>query len=180
MLKGMEEGLARFYIASIVLALDYLHAHAIVYRDLKPENVFIDQQGFVKLGDFGFAKARPPRHSNAWPRMGCQHVISGSADVLFKVTYFLCSSNPHSSQWLVDDAYHGGFGALPDIQAGGATGVGERKQDIHILRYARLRGAGECARAWLQHQRGLVRPTPAAALAQPERAWQFSRLALLV
>ena len=58
MLKGMEEDLARFYIASIVLALDYLHAHAIVYRDLKPENVFIDQQGFVKLGDFGFAKAR--------------------------------------------------------------------------------------------------------------------------
>ncbi|KAK9842021.1 hypothetical protein WJX81_004559 [Elliptochloris bilobata] len=56
MLKGMEEDLARFYIASIVLALDYLHAHAIVYRDLKPENVFIDQQGFVKLGDFGFAK----------------------------------------------------------------------------------------------------------------------------
>ena len=56
MLKGMEEGLARFYIASIVLALEYLHDNSIVYRDLKPENIFIDQQGFVKLGDFGFAK----------------------------------------------------------------------------------------------------------------------------
>ena len=71
MLKGMEENLARFYIASIVLALDYLHAHAIVYRDLKPENVFIDQQGFVKLGDFGFAKARPQNgirvHGHAEP-----------------------------------------------------------------------------------------------------------------
>jgi len=61
MLKGMDEDLARFYIGSIVLALEYLHAHAIVYRDLKPENVFIDQQGFVNLGDFGFAKARPSR-----------------------------------------------------------------------------------------------------------------------
>jgi serine/threonine protein kinase len=61
MLKGMDEDLARFYIGSIVLALEYLHAHAIVYRDLKPENVFIDQQGFVKLGDFGFAKARRAR-----------------------------------------------------------------------------------------------------------------------
>lgn len=56
MLKGMDEGLARYYIASIVLALEYLHENNIVYRDLKPENVFIDQQGFVKLGDFGFAK----------------------------------------------------------------------------------------------------------------------------
>lgn len=29
-----------------------------VYRDLKPENVFIDNSGYVKLGDFGFAKLR--------------------------------------------------------------------------------------------------------------------------
>ena len=59
MLKGMDEKLAKFYIASIVLSLEYLHENSIVYRDLKPENVFIDQQGFVKLGDFGFAKVQP-------------------------------------------------------------------------------------------------------------------------
>jgi cGMP-dependent protein kinase 2 len=58
-LFGMSEHLARFYIASLVLALDYLHSHDIVYRDLKPENVFIDETGYIKLGDFGFAKTLP-------------------------------------------------------------------------------------------------------------------------
>ena len=65
MLKGMDENLAKFYIASIVLALEYLHHNNIVYRDLKPENVFIDLQGFVKLGDFGFAKVNPPPPSSS-------------------------------------------------------------------------------------------------------------------
>lgn len=56
MLQGMPEPLGRFYIASLVLALEYLHSQHIVYRDLKPENVFIDDKGYIKLGDFGFAK----------------------------------------------------------------------------------------------------------------------------
>lgn len=52
----MDESLVRFYVACITLALEYLHDSKIVYRDLKPENVFIDQTGYIKLGDFGFAK----------------------------------------------------------------------------------------------------------------------------
>ncbi|KAH0790000.1 AGC family protein kinase [Histomonas meleagridis] len=45
----------KFYIAQIALALDHLHSIGFVYNDLKPENVLIDADGYLKLTDFGLA-----------------------------------------------------------------------------------------------------------------------------
>lgn len=47
---------SRFYAAQIVLAFEYLHYLDLIYRDLKPENLLIDSQGYLKVTDFGFAK----------------------------------------------------------------------------------------------------------------------------
>ena len=47
---------AKFYAACMLEALAYMHQKKIIYRDLKPENVLIDKEGYVKLVDFGFAK----------------------------------------------------------------------------------------------------------------------------
>ena len=47
---------ARAYIAQIICIFEYLHNKDIVYRDLKPENVLINKDGYLKLTDFGFAK----------------------------------------------------------------------------------------------------------------------------
>ena len=56
MLRGMRESQARYYVAAVTLALEYLHSCHIVYRDLKPENVLLSLDGAAKLGDFGFSK----------------------------------------------------------------------------------------------------------------------------
>ena len=55
-LNLFEEDEAKFYIAELILAIEYLHRHDIIYRDLKPENILIDADGHVKLADFGLAK----------------------------------------------------------------------------------------------------------------------------
>ncbi|KAF2904896.1 hypothetical protein ILUMI_01278 [Ignelater luminosus] len=54
--RRFEEQTARFYAASVLEALAYLHERDIVYRDLKPENLLLDTRGYLKLTDFGFAK----------------------------------------------------------------------------------------------------------------------------
>mmetsp|Transcript_10044 Transcript_10044/g.18741 ORF Transcript_10044/g.18741 Transcript_10044/m.18741 type:complete len:436 (+) Transcript_10044:116-1423(+) len=52
----LPEETARFYAATVVFAFTTLHAKKIAYRDLKPENLVMNNDGYVKLVDFGLAK----------------------------------------------------------------------------------------------------------------------------
>jgi serum/glucocorticoid-regulated kinase 2 len=54
--KYFPEEKVKFYAAIIGLSLEYLHKKGIVYRDIKPENILLDEDGYLKLIDFGMAK----------------------------------------------------------------------------------------------------------------------------
>ncbi len=55
-MRMFSERQTRFYSGQIILALQYLHGAGIVYRDLKPENVLLECDGYIRITDYGFSK----------------------------------------------------------------------------------------------------------------------------
>jgi serine/threonine protein kinase len=54
--KKLPIAMSIFYAAQIVLCFEYIHSKNMLFRDLKPENVLVTKDGYLKLADFGFIK----------------------------------------------------------------------------------------------------------------------------
>jgi len=71
-----KEDAARFYASNILLALHHLHSQNILYRDLKPENVLVAADGYVKVADFGLSKENIVGHNEAMSICGTAEYLA--------------------------------------------------------------------------------------------------------
>ena len=54
--KKFPEPRVKFYAGEIALGLEYLHNSGVIYRDLKPENLLLTEDGHICMTDFGISK----------------------------------------------------------------------------------------------------------------------------
>ena len=72
----------QFFAAEMILALNYLHNHGVIYRDLKPANVLVDMEGHICLTDFGLSKESDP---SAF----LHHTMCGTILYVFFIYFFI-------------------------------------------------------------------------------------------
>ena len=63
-LRLFSEEEAKFFIACLLLGLEYIHGNNIIHRDIKPENLVFDEKGYLRITDFGVAKIRKEDNSS--------------------------------------------------------------------------------------------------------------------
>ena len=66
----------RFYVAELILALNFLHKNKIIYRDIKPENILLDKDGHIKLTDFGLSRICSEKNEKAFTICGTPFYIA--------------------------------------------------------------------------------------------------------
>lgn len=62
--RKFSEEQTRFFIACLILAIEYIHSKRVIHRDIKPENLVFDDKGYVHVTDFGIAKVFSSKNSN--------------------------------------------------------------------------------------------------------------------
>lgn len=61
-----SEDVTRFYIAECVLSIEAIHKLGFIHRDIKPDNILIDERGHIKMSDFGLSTGFHKTHDSAY------------------------------------------------------------------------------------------------------------------
>ncbi|XP_054653436.1 ribosomal protein S6 kinase alpha-1 isoform X2 [Dunckerocampus dactyliophorus] len=115
----------KFYLAELALGLDHLHSLGIIYRDLKPENILLDEEGHIKLTDFGLCKEAIDHHEKAYSFCGTVEYMA--PEVVNR------QGHTHSADWW-------SFGVLMfEMLTGSLPFQGkDRKETMNMILKARL------------------------------------------
>ncbi|KAI8792121.1 Serine/threonine-protein kinase lats1 [Biomphalaria glabrata] len=77
----LDENLAQFYIAELVLAIESVHRMGFIHRDIKPDNILIDKDGHIKLTDFGLCTGFRWTHNSKYYQKDGTHARQDSMEV---------------------------------------------------------------------------------------------------
>ncbi|XP_059374976.1 ribosomal protein S6 kinase alpha-1-like isoform X2 [Carassius carassius] len=115
----------KFYLAELALGLDHLHGIGIIYRDLKPENILLDEEGHIKLTDFGLCKEAIDNEKKAYSFCGTVEYMA--PEVVNR------QGHTHSADWW-------SFGVLMfEMLTGSLPFQGkDRKETMNLILKARL------------------------------------------
>jgi serum/glucocorticoid-regulated kinase 2 len=61
--RYFNERETKFFIANILIGLQFLHKHKVIHRDIKPENLVLDSQGYLRITDLGISRELKPENS---------------------------------------------------------------------------------------------------------------------
>ncbi|XP_057979409.1 CBL-interacting protein kinase 18-like [Malania oleifera] len=70
--KGrLKENIARTYFQQLISAVDFCHSRGVYHRDLKPENLLLDENGILKVSDFGLSALAECKHQDGLLHTSC-------------------------------------------------------------------------------------------------------------
>lgn len=72
----LTEDESKFYVAETILAIESIHKHIYIHRDIKPDNLLLDRSGHLKLSDFGLCK---PLDSSCFPNLSDLDYAAGKS-----------------------------------------------------------------------------------------------------
>jgi len=104
--KKFTEEQTKFFVACIIIGLEFLHTNGVLHRDIKPENLVLDNRGYVRITDFGIARVWNPDNAKDTsgtpgymaPEVMCRqnHGVAADYFAVGIIAYeFMCGRRPY-------------------------------------------------------------------------------------
>lgn len=139
-----DESMAAFYIAEVCLALQYLHNHSIIHRDIKPDNMLLSREGHVKLTDFGLSKVHIHRDLEISDFENCTpNLCTRTPGQLLSLTSHL-SFGSGNSKFITSNGY-----------VSDSNSEGTNKQDSFILKELNSNSSLQNSNSFVQNSNSL-------------------------